>query len=216
MKNISLKVIFLLGIMICLSAISASGQIASSYERIFYTKAGSDVKSLRYCVKFETEKVWMKIVSYNDVRKKLAESPDYYDDEQWEDDGTESHYIFGSGYTKRCERVFKYCPSLSTSTRFVYKRHVEYSWTHPLQGSATVSPGYGCVRTENLGGVWGGKRFSYNYDMYVAFSPDKSSFIFWKEKHDNHDGKVDGKETYTIVPKSELLPKSVDYDFLNE
>ena len=180
----------------------------------FYTRAGGDITNLRYCVKFFSGKVWIKEVSYSEARNNLAKSSSFYDDESWEDKGTESHYIWGQGSTKKYERMFTYCSSLSTSSRIVYKRHVEYTFTHPLTGIMNISSGFGCVKEENLG--WAGKRFYYNYDMYVAFSPDKSSFIFWKEKSNNINGEVDGKETYTIVPSSELLPKSVSYDFLNE
>lgn len=196
---------------------NVQGQISSSYERLFYTTAGNDAKSLRYCAKFENGKVWLKSVSYNEVRDKLAESSSYYDNEDWEDNGTESHYIWGQGSTKQYERCFKYCPSLSTSSRIVYKRHLEYSWTHPMEGSMNISGGFGCIDVQMLG-VWGsgGKRFSYKYDMYIAFSPDKSSFIFWKEKANNLDGQIHDKQTFTRVPKSELLPKAVNYDFLNE
>lgn len=51
---------------------------------------------------------------------------------------------------------------------------------------------------------------------YVAFSKDKSSFIMWFEEDDNLDGVILEKTEYKRVPKEELLPKAVNYDFLNE
>lgn len=51
---------------------------------------------------------------------------------------------------------------------------------------------------------------------YVAFSKDKSSFIMWFEEDDNLDGVIREKREYKRVPKEELLPKAVNYDFLNE
>ena len=194
----------------------AKAQIGYSNEDYFYTKIGETASSLRYAVKFRSDAVWLKEVGYSKVRENLAKSSTYYENEEWTDKGTESYYIWGQGTYGECERKFTYCPSLSTSTRIVYKRHVEYSYHHPTFGSANAQGGYGCIKE-----VWdnyygGGKTISYKYDMYVAFSPDKSSFIFWKEKSNNLDGKIDGKETFTSVPKSELLPKAANHEFLND
>ncbi len=50
---------------------------------------------------------------------------------------------------------------------------------------------------------------------YIAFSKDKSSFIMWFEEDDNLDGVILEKREYKRVPKEELLPKAVNYDFLN-
>lgn len=51
---------------------------------------------------------------------------------------------------------------------------------------------------------------------YVAFSKDKTSFIMWFEQDNNLDGVIREKKEYYKVPKEELLPKAVNYDFLNE
>lgn len=51
---------------------------------------------------------------------------------------------------------------------------------------------------------------------YIAISKDKSSFIMWFEEDDNLDGKILEKREYKRVPKEDLLPKAVNYDFLNE
>lgn len=195
---------------------TTKAQIQPSYENYFYTE--NEAANLSYCILFDYETVWMKQVSYNDVRNNLAKSSTYYvNGDLWEDKGWEPNYVWGVGWTEAYDRAFKYCPDLSTNTRIVYKRHVQYSWTHPLEGAAYARSGFGCVSTQRLGfmGI-GPVRFNYNYDMFVAFSPDKSSFIFWKEKANNIDGLIYDKQTYSLVPTDELLPKSVNYDFLNE
>ena len=201
---------FLIGLVV-----SAQGQISPSNECCFYTYAGMDASRLQYCVKFERGKVWLKDVYYDKVRDNLTKSASFYDNEIWEDKGTEEKHEWGVDImTGKCERMFVYCPNLSTASRIVYKRHVEFTFTHGSHGIMLFRQGYGCVRVQDL--PYGARRFYYNFDMYVAFSPDKSSFIFWYEESNNIDGKVDKKETYTRVPKSELLPKSVNYDFLSE
>lgn len=50
---------------------------------------------------------------------------------------------------------------------------------------------------------------------YIAFTKDKSSFIMWFEKDDNLDGVIYEKRYYYRKPKEKLLPKAVNYDFLN-
>lgn len=51
---------------------------------------------------------------------------------------------------------------------------------------------------------------------YIAFSKDKSSFIMWFEEDDNFDGVIHEKREYKRIPKEDLLPKAVNYDFLNK
>lgn len=51
---------------------------------------------------------------------------------------------------------------------------------------------------------------------YIAFSKDKSSIIMWFEEDKNLDGRILEKTNYYRVPKEDLLPKAVNYDFLNE
>jgi len=51
---------------------------------------------------------------------------------------------------------------------------------------------------------------------YIAISKDKSSIIMWFEDEENIDGQIFEKRTYYRVPKEDLLPKAVNYDFLNE
>lgn len=197
----------------------AKAQIGYSNEDYFYTEIGQSASSLRYAVKFRSDAVWLKEVSYSKARENLAKSSMYYENEEWTDNGNEpyrTYDIYGCVqlHGKVCERKFTYCPSLSTSTRIVYKRHVEYSYYY-ANGDLLSLGGYGCIRSD-VNNFVGGTTFYYKYDMYVAFSPDKSSFIFWKEESNNLDGKIDGKETFTSVPKSELLPKAANHEFLND
>jgi len=51
---------------------------------------------------------------------------------------------------------------------------------------------------------------------HIAISKDKSSFIMWFEEEENLDGKIYEKREYKRIPKEELLPKAVNYDFLNK
>jgi len=196
-----------LSILVCsifVLAESAYGQISSSYERAFYTDTGASAKSLRYCVKFESNRVWVKAVRYDDVRKNLASSASYYDNEKWEDNGHHN--------TKA--KVYTYCATLSTTQRKVYKRHAEYSVYHNM--GMYNGGGFGVVNVvfHNIMGV-APYTIYYEYDEYIAFSPDKASMIKWEEKMNNLDGEVSLRE-YSIVPKEELLPKAVNYKFLNE
>lgn len=72
--------------------------------------------------------------------------------------------------------------------------------------------------------VWDGGWLTDEYEKtktmqgyrYIAISKDKSSFIMWFEEDDNLDGVILEKREYKRVPKEELLPKAVNYDFLNE
>lgn len=51
---------------------------------------------------------------------------------------------------------------------------------------------------------------------YIAISKDKSSSIMWFEEDENLDGQILEKRNSYRVPKEELLPKAVNYDFLNK
>lgn len=51
---------------------------------------------------------------------------------------------------------------------------------------------------------------------YIAFSKNKFSIIMWFEEDGNLDGYIREKREYKRIPKEDLLPKAVKYDFLNE
>ena len=65
--------------------------------------------------------------------------------------------------------------------------------------------------------VYGGVGCSTTYDgtFYIAISKNNKAIIRWYEEANNYDGNIVKTEYYN-VPKSEFLPKSVNYDFLNE
>lgn len=87
--------------------------------------------------------------------------------------------------------MYEYDYSMSTSQRVVYKAVQKIT-------------------------LLDGRRFEGNNIHYVAFSKDKSSFIYWREAKNDMDKTPRDKTTYTRVPKEDLLPKAANYDFLNE
>jgi hypothetical protein len=176
----------------------AKAQIYSS-EVCFYSKEGSS--NVEYVVKFDysNDRVWLKKVSHSTVRKNLAKSEDFYEDEVWTDG-------------KNSVEMFEYDSGRSTSAREVYKR-ANYSNIYSTnciycQRSAWTGWGYtdGC-------GAHGKKISGYSH---VAFSTDTSiaSFIKWYEKAENYDGSTGTKTYFSRVPKEDLLPKAVNDDFL--
>lgn len=181
----------------------AKGQIYSS-EDCFYTEAGRS--SVEYVVKFRGSKktVWLKTVNHDDVRKNLAKSSNYYENEVWYED-------------KDGVKMYEYVPSMSTSQRevyrYTYKKAIHQSGC-PYCNGLTIGNG-GMFRP---GGPVGCGNHGYKVltYYYVAFSKDKSSFIEWYVDADDVDKEVKGKHTYTQVPKKDLLPKAANYDFLNE
>lgn len=85
--------------------------------------------------------------------------------------------------------VWEYDSSLSTMKRIVYKRY------------------------QPANSTWASWGYDYPaYMDYLAISPDKSSFIRWKEE----ENKIGSKSYYMRINKSELLPKAVNRDFLYE
>lgn len=206
MKRLLFALLLMCWATLCLP-MTVQGQISSSSERVFYTRLGSKASEIKYCVLFETGKVWLKSVSYTDVRKNLAQSSSYYNHITWRDRGT----LMQNG-SQEDARVFTYCSQLSKPNRIVYKRHVECTYFEPYPMMSLSSP-YGVVKVKYHGNMMGAPVTYYIcYDEYVAFTPDKSSFTYWREKSNNHDGTLDYKESFSIVPKSQLLPIPVNYD----
>ena len=129
-----------------------------------------------------------------------AKSPEYYEN-AWSAD-----------------EEYEYDPMKSTSARDVYfKRDIYYtieriwpSW--PSRTYYVFSDDYYLNYSNNDYKIEATKPVH----RYVAFSKDKSSIIMWFEKDDNLDGQIFGIKNYYRVPKEDLLPKAVNYDFLNE
>lgn len=202
MKKTNIKTII---VFICTTfgiANMAEGQIYES-EACFYAPAGSS--SVSRIVRFEGSRdlVWVKSCF---SRNKLAESKYYYENESWTDG-------------KDCVQMYEYDYSMSTSQRVVYKR-VEKIAIH--SSSCANLRGYGrtdvCEFINAFGAPRGCGRHGYKDGdtYYVAFSKDKSSFIYWREAKNDIDKTPRNKTTYTRVPKEDLLPKAANYDFLNE
>lgn len=168
----------------------AKAQIYSS-EECYYAKSGNS--SVSYVVRFEysTDRVWIKSVNHSSVRNNLAKNEDFYIDATWTDhkDGV---------------LMYQYDSQKSTSSREVYNREIR---------EAIYAQCPNCIWTYQQGcGAHGYRTTGYEY---VAFSTDKSSYILWKEKNGNYNGNV-SKTYYSRVPKEELMPKAINYDFLND
>ncbi len=193
MKKTNIKTII---VFICTTfgiANMAEGQIYES-EACFYSPAGSS--SVLRVVRFEGSRdlVWVKS-GFN--RNKLAESKYYYENESWTDG-------------KNGVVMYEYDYSMSTSQRVVYKHVKKVS----IYNSNCAG---GCRYYYGIGGVGCGNHGYKDGDTYyVAFSKDKSSFIYWREAKNDTDKTPRDKTTYTRVPKEDLLPKAANYDFLNE
>ena len=197
MKTTIIKIGIVLSCMMMGFAPIAKGQIYSS-EDCFYAEAGSS--NVSYAVKFQGSKVWVKRVYHSTVRENLAKTSNYYENEVWTDG-------------KDNVDMYEYDPSMSTSQREVYKRTYKRA----------IYDGNCQLCRQNLFGFYYGPipgcgRHGYKVvtNYYVAFSKDKSSFIWWFVNEDDVDKQVKGKTTYTRVPKEDLLPKATNYDFLNE
>lgn len=187
-----MKTIKYLVVLVCMTlglANIAKAQIYSS-EDCFYAKEGySDVK---YVVKFQGNRAWLKSVSHSTVRSNLAKSKNFYENEKWTDGQNSVH-------------MYEYDSGRSTSAREVYKYTHSYTrYWNPWTGwEYSYRPGVGYTRSEIV--------FEHNY---VAFSKDKSTFIKWWEPGDNYNGEIRGRDDYSRVSKENLLPKAVNDDFL--
>lgn len=171
------------------------GQIYES-EACFYASAGSN--SVSQMVRFEGSRnlVWVKTCGFS--RQNLAKSRNYYENETWTDG-------------QNCVNKYEYDYSLSTSQRVVYK------YTKRVAINNALGCIYCCVSFNNPLGLGCGRHGYKDGDTYyVAFSRDKSSFIYWYVKSSDVDKEARGKCTYTRIPKEDLLPKAANYDFLNE
>jgi len=147
-----------------------------------------------------------------------AKSPDYYKN-AW-----------------TADEEYEYDPMKSTSTRDVYfKRDCFYEIHYKGNRNNHRKILYfysddGCYYslTDGSGGKIYKTEYDYYKDMYdyhintikgfryIAFSKNKYSFIMWFEEDNNLDGQIFEKREYYRIPKEALLPKTVNYDFLNE
>lgn len=187
MKRLNIKMVVVLACMTLGLATVARAQIYCS-EACFYSESGRN--EIKYIVRFDGSQgqAWLKSDGHTDyIRGKLADSKYYYENQTWTD--------------VQNAWCYEYDSRKSTSAREVYRRkrtRLEY----PMYGGF---PMYGATPTNVFVG----------YD-YIAFSKDKASFIEWFESKDNYDGSTGTKTYYSRVPKEDLLPKAVNYDFLDD
>lgn len=192
-----MKSIKYLIVLVCMTmgmASIAKAQIYSS--EIFYYADTEDSDYMRV-VRFEgsSGKVWIHYARKSEIKKKLSQTNNYYENMTWNDKGVGQ--ISGSDKT----HAFQYDYEKSTSARAVYKRQNVYynlSLTCPW-----------CKGGESCGSHGTGID---GFD-YVGFSQDKSSYVRWKEEE---PGEICCKQYYSLVDKMGLLPKAANYDFLND
>lgn len=178
---------------------NAKAQICCD-EACFYTTAGSSYCS--FIAKFDCSNkiVWFEHTSLESLKQNLANSKDYYENKTMiQDFGRNSIAEMSSIYQIGVNKYF-YDYKKSTETKEVYKTRGY------IDGKLIgYDQYYGSPRYEVLKGWW-----------YLAFSKDKSSIICWFEEDDNYDGQIKERTDFIRVPKEDLLPKAVNYDFLNE
>ncbi|MCQ2306893.1 MAG: hypothetical protein MJ000_04920 [Bacteroidales bacterium] len=175
-------------VVLCMTMGLASVAKAQIYcsEACFYAKAGSS--EIQYVVRFDymNDKAWIKEVPHSQKVRKDLAKSESF----YDDDMLCNWNVF-----------YEYDAQKSTSSRVVYRKKRTRE-EYPTWGGV---PMFGMTPTTVFVG----------YD-YIAFSTDMSSFIKWFEKKDNYDGSTGTKRYYSRVPKEDLLPKAVNYDFLND
>lgn len=193
---------------------------SKSIDCYYYTKYRNCSNCVEYVVRFDAEqtsKVWLKPNNHHIVRSNLAFSRDFYENQTVSEQVKPKQYyglvIYNDAWTK--DEEYQYDPMKSTSARDVYfKRDTLYRIT-ALNGSGSFYEYNNCLYKPDFSDHQY-RINEYQGYGYVAFSKDKSSFIMWFEQDNNLDGVILEKREYKRVPKEELLPKAVNYDFLNE
>lgn len=194
---------------------------SKNIECCFYTwEPGPEF--INYIVRFDDaqDKVWVKCTNnYDTIRSNLAISKDFYENQAV----ALNHYKYKFAWTTN--EAYQFDPVKSTSARDVYfKRDFLYEIHHTGDNTYSI-----LIYSDDIsfnGKVYVKSIEEYKKDYYkintmqgyryVAISKDKSSFIMWFEQDNNLDGVILKKQKYKRVPKEELLPKAVNYDFLNE
>lgn len=173
-----------------------------------------------YVVKFDSSqsKVWLKHSDYNTIRSNLAMSKEYYEDlknvwttdEEYEFDpmkSTSSRDV----YFRRDKLYHIYYEKL-LYTRGSYDHHYKTDYFYLYDDEDEVFFNHTILNDDNHYTI---KEVMQGY-KYIAFSKNKFSIIMWFEEDGNLDGYIREKREYKRIPKEDLLPKAVKYDFLNE
>ena len=163
-------------------------------EVYFYAEAGNS--EIYDAVKFDYSKnrvLRIKTAGTQHVKNRLAESKNYYENltASGKNEGKDGDDSFSE---------YKYDAQKSTSSKIVYRKTESYI-VYPT--NAVGLPIYTLPATTK------------NSYAYLEFStdPNISSFIL---RYENDDHKTSTPRYYTRVPKEDLLPKSTNYDFLND
>lgn len=168
---------YILFIIMMLTSLCSTAQVYSS-EACFYLRAGADpnsYSSVWVAVSFRGNKA--VVDEYIDtlwrIQDNLKKNKNYYEEVEIQDGW--------NGW------IYTYDSSMSTSSRYVYKRCVAAkSPAHPFDVGWSA------------------------FCQYMAFSKDNSSLIRWTEKNDE----ITSKEQFIRVAKSEVLPQGINRDFL--
>lgn len=191
-------------------------------KNLYNVKDEDDVYVLKFNI--DNDNVCIRKTCYNKVRTNLAKSQDFYEKDQWitgkekirEHKSFELNYIFFHDAKPNSDNIIlnavelNYSLMKSTSTRDVFfTRGIRKEWHKYKTGNSGTAHSSDYIPPD---GYW--KEF-HGYEYY-AVSKDKSSIIIWFEDDDNLDGQIFEKREYKLVPKEELLPKAVNYDFLNK
>ena len=203
-----------------ITLLKTSGKQAQSksIECRFY-RSGTDYWYHYSVVRFDNgqNKVWMKQTRFDTIMSNMAVSKDFYERTAW-----------------TTNEEYEYDPMKSTSARDVYFKRYELYEIKEYVGKALIGyvyPGdfYQITAKDSRGHKFykvidfykENSDFRYVIKTmqgyrYIAISKDKSSFIMWFEEDENLYGQIFEKRNYYRVPKEELLPKKVNYDFLNK
>lgn len=195
-RNIMKKIV--LAVIIALTSIYSKAQLYSS-EACFYIKAGENLSNTKYIavVLLKGKNLYTlystsTITNYIMTDKKTDGIKNKGKVIEWGgvmDYLKEDPEYYDNLHNCMNHHSWKYDMSLSTSKRTVYKRFNPYN------------DGRGVFLSEPA------------HTTYLAVSQDLSSIIQWSER----DGEIMGEKTYYVrIDKEELLPKTINRDFLYE
>lgn len=204
MKTTIIKMLVVIACMTLGIANVAKAQQTRSRDVVFYSQVDDHYYAV---IKFDGNMIWVAdglsgLIEY--IKKNLGKDPNYYENRKYisisEIPSNVNLQTFLENNKADREknkwdyaRAYYYCPSKSTAAYnvYIFIEKGKYSTYHPVD--------------------------------HIAISQDRSSMITWSET-----GHIPGDECnktaedikyrhiYSRVPKEDLLPKSANYDFLND